>query len=1033
MKYYLLPFIMLFSFKFSPADDFKMLSANRISGLIPEIQDAYGVTFRDLNNDQYPDLYIVCFRGLNRLLINNGGIIPFVGRTISSGLGGYLMRRGKTNLELGSYTADFNNDGFPDIFIGGWGKTTSLFKNKGALRFDNVTDNLNILGLSDINQALWFDADNDGHLDIFLTDEHYGNRLLINQGNETFKEKVWMEVINDSTISQGACAGDFDNDGDIDIYVANWNHPDDLLLNTGDGFFEPVTAELPTLKKNYFSNSASCADVDNDGDLDLFVPTKDGYIFSYRNNSGSFELIKKIPFTHLGDNVYGLLFEDFNQDGWLDCLITTQGINRLYLNDCRGGFKNEFDSDSSVAYSTGSAAADLDLDGDLDIFISNKNTDCQLFLNPSNKKNYLIFKFIGINSNREAIGTKVSLYAGSGTERKLIAYREVRVNHSYLSSGSPDIFFSIENQKSLEVHAVFPSGKEVVKKNLMPGKSYTIKEYSEIISAFYLSQKFILFHIKQSRFWLNSFLLFLLFAYLYLYTYFGVNRYNWQALQIATLMIIWLFGAISLTFILRDRSFYVIISSLLGFSFPISIVNTIHFEFQKKLIDQQSAFKEGLRKFSEDMMRIYNNNELYKCFLETIYNHSDISKALILFQKGDHLKISYSLPKVEEETFYKLNDEQQRLLSSDVIFSLKKNKKLTPLFKSFAINALIPIRGSQAKAGFLGIRLDNSNETVNKEDLRNISTISNQLLIAIDNNDYIKKEAELVKQLTESKIRKEYLNQLEKTNRELDQKNNELIRLFKELQEKEGQLIHSEKMASLGQLVAGISHELNNPISFIYANMQILEGYINEIEELMGGNLKTVDEFTDILRDIKSIIDDNKRGSLSLKEIVQNLKSFSRLDQAEWKKAFPVDGIENSLKILKQQINEKITIEKDTAYNPEIYCNPGQLNQVFVNIIMNALQALEQDGTITIKTFKQNSKLLITISDDGPGIEDQIISKIFDPFFTTKDVNKGTGLGLSISYSIIQSHGGRLSVDSIVGKGTMFIIELPLDSRQKLE
>jgi signal transduction histidine kinase len=1010
------------------ADDFKMLSANRIAGLIPEIQDAYGVTFRDLNNDQYPDLYIVCFRGLNRLLINNGGIIPFVGRTISSGLGGYLMRRGKTNLELGSNTADFNNDGIPDIFIAGWGKTHSLFKNIGGLKFQNVTNNLNVLGLADINEALWFDADNDGNLDIFLTDEHYGNRLLLNQGNDTFKETIWSDISYQFLTSQGACAGDFDNDGDMDLYVANWDNTDNLLLNNGKGFYIASNVNLPTLTKKYNSNSASCIDIDNDGDLDLFVATKDGYIFSYRNNSGHFELIDDMPFAFTGANNFGLLFEDFNQDGWADCLITSDGINRLYLNDKKGSFDNNFDSDSTYSYSTGSAAADLDLDGDMDLFISNKNSDCQLFLNPSNHKNYLILKFKGIKSNRDAIGTKVSLYSGSGNDRKLIAYKEVAVNRSYLSSGSPELYFSLVDNRPVELAAQFPSGRIVIKKNIDPGKRYVIAEYGDFISSIILSQKFIISNIKRSQFWINSLLLILLFSWLYFYAFFGVRRYHWHIFQMATLLIIWLFGAISLMIIFRDRTMFIILTSLLGFSIPGSVFTTFYFEFQKKQRDRQTVFNSGLRKFSKDMMKIYDNNDLYNRFLKVLYKHPNISGVIILFQSDNFLKIVYSFPAENSDKQYVLNKEQSALFEDRSIVINKKDKKQLSLLDYFGINLLLSIADVNMKGAFLGISVKDDKRSIYKEDLHNIITIINQLLIAIDNNDFIKKEADLFKQLTESKVRKKYLQQLEKSNRELDLKNSELTRLFKELQQKESQLIHSEKMASLGQLVAGISHELNNPISFIYANMQILENYINEIEELLGNGDKSSPEFNEILSDIKSLINDNKRGSLSVKEIVQNLKSFSRLDQAEWKSAYPVEGIENSLKILKTQIGEKITINKDLTFNPKINCNPGQLNQVFVNIIMNALQALEGQGTIEIKSEKRANRVVITFSDNGTGIEAKFMAKIFDPFFTTKDVNEGTGLGLSISYSIIQDHGGSLSVNSEMGIGTTFTIELPLNN-----
>jgi signal transduction histidine kinase len=936
------------------------------------------------------------------------------------------MQRGKTNLELGSNSADFNNDGMPDVFIAGWGKTHSLFRNIGGLKFENITGNLNLQGLADVNEALWFDADNDGNLDIFLTDEHYGNRLLISSGDESFKESVWSNISDKILTSQGACAGDFDNDGDMDIYVANWRNPDNLLLNNGKGFFTESKQNLPTLKQDYISNSAACADVDNDGDLDLFVATKDGYIFSYRNRSGIFELMDNTPFAHLGNNIFGLLFEDFNQDGWLDCLITTDGINRLYLNDEDGGFEPNFDSDSLISYSTGSAAADLDLDGDMDLFISNKNADCRLFLNPSNSKNYIFVKFIGIKSNRDAVGTKVFLYTYNGNKKKLLAYREIGVNRSYLSSGSPALYLNLPLNQSAVLEAHFPSGRIVIRKDLQAGGRYIIKEYGDIISAFLLGWKYILFHIKQTGFWLNTFLLLLLFSWLYFYSYFGVKRYRWHTFQLATLLIIWLFGAISLTIIFREQNMFTIIVSLIGFSIPGSIIITFYFEFLKKQRDKQIAFNDGLREFSKEMMKIYDNGELYSRFLEVLVKHPNILKSIIISRKRESLFITYHFPKSDKKRSFQLNGELMPLFSTKIPYFSKKTKIRQTLLQHFDINYLLPIRDDIEEGTFLGISTKQGEDTINKEDIHNIITIINQLLIAIDNNEYIKKEAELVKRLTKAEVRREYLRQLEKSNKELDQKNTELTRLFKELQQKESQLIHSEKMASLGQLVAGISHELNNPISFIYANMQILEGYISEIKMLIGKNGSLPNEFNEILNDIESLISDNKRGSLSVKEIVQNLKSFSRLDQAEWKKAYPVEGIEDSLKILKAQIGENIRIVKDLTFNPEIECNPGQLNQVFVNIIMNALQALKNGGILEIKSRKEADKLLITFSDNGDGIEPDVIDKIFDPFFTTKDINKGTGLGLSISYSIIQDHKGTLSVKSEPGAGTVFTIELPL-------
>ena len=184
--------------------------------------------------------------------------------------------------------------------------------------------------------------------------------------------------------------------------------------------------------------------------------------------------------------------------------------------------------------------------------------------------------------------------------------------------------------------------------------------------------------------------------------------------------------------------------------------------------------------------------------------------------------------------------------------------------------------------------------------------------------------------------------------------------------------------------------------------------------------------FNEILNDIQAIIRDNIAGSQSVKELVLNLKNFSRLDQAQWKEVSLVEGLETSLKILKPQIAEGIEVVREFEADPPVYCNPGQMNQVFVNIISNALQAMGDSGVLTLRTRQQGGRLEISISDTGKGIPPDVVSKIFDPFFTTKEINQGTGLGLSISYSIIKKHNGEIEVDSSPGKGTTFILKIPI-------
>ena len=308
------------------------------------------------------------------------------------------------------------------------------------------------------------------------------------------------------------------------------------------------------------------------------------------------------------------------------------------------------------------------------------------------------------------------------------------------------------------------------------------------------------------------------------------------------------------------------------------------------------------------------------------------------------------------------------------------------------------------------------------------------MAIAMENNEYLRKSTEMIKKLTAAEVREKYLAELENTNAELDRKNQDLQQLYDELKETQAQLIHSEKMASLGQLVAGISHELNNPIGFIYSNSKQLKSYIEKIEKFIrvydGKEEKDKDSKIDIdnlMIDLHSLIHDTISGSQMIKEIVDNLRNFSHLDEAKWKKVDIHKGLESSIKIMMPQFKRQLEIHKNFQASGIISCNPGQLNQVFLNILSNAAQAIDNSGNIWINTHDENDFLVIDIKDDGKGMPPNIRDKIFDPFYTTKDVGEGTGLGLSISYSIIQNHNGTLSVESQVNKGSTFSIKIPYD------
>ena len=263
----------------------------------------------------------------------------------------------------------------------------------------------------------------------------------------------------------------------------------------------------------------------------------------------------------------------------------------------------------------------------------------------------------------------------------------------------------------------------------------------------------------------------------------------------------------------------------------------------------------------------------------------------------------------------------------------------------------------------------------------------------------------------------------------------ELESANKQLQETQAQLVHSAKMVSLGQLVAGVAHELNNPIGFIYANMTHLEIYsknLIELSDLMQKSPKKATKFKQdidydyLIKDLPKLIKSCQDGSQRLMDIVSGLRTFSRLDDSNLQDYHLEKNIKNTLDLLSGEIKTRIQVHLDLKDIPTIQCHAGQINQVFMNIISNAAAAIEDKGNIWITAKKEAPNIKIEIKDDGKGIDADKISHIFDPFFTTKDVGQGTGLGLSISYNIIQKHGGSITVQSEKSKGSTFVITLPL-------
>ena len=276
----------------------------------------------------------------------------------------------------------------------------------------------------------------------------------------------------------------------------------------------------------------------------------------------------------------------------------------------------------------------------------------------------------------------------------------------------------------------------------------------------------------------------------------------------------------------------------------------------------------------------------------------------------------------------------------------------------------------------------------------------------------------------------------------MEQKQQQLIA---RLSEAHDQLLQSEKMASIGQLAAGVAHEINNPIGFVNSNMGTLRHYV-------GTLLSVVDAYSDAVHkavpgsalvaeieaisrkadlgylkdDIADLVTESMDGLKRVKDIVQALKDFSHVGQSDWQYADVHAGLDTTLNIVANEIKYKATVEKHYGKLPEIKCLASQLNQVFMNLLVNAAQAIQSRGVITIATGAHDGWVWVKVSDNGSGIAPENLTRVFEPFFTTKPVGSGTGLGLSLSYSIVNKHGGRIDVASKPGVGTVFTIRLPV-------
>jgi signal transduction histidine kinase len=440
----------------------------------------------------------------------------------------------------------------------------------------------------------------------------------------------------------------------------------------------------------------------------------------------------------------------------------------------------------------------------------------------------------------------------------------------------------------------------------------------------------------------------------------------------------------------------------------------------QRLIDRvydrdRSAYRVAVREISEAMVSMLSMKEIGDRILVALTDTMGVERAMVLLFDAEHGVLQPAgsrgdwdddaldtvLPADHPIVTYLLARRALSRLDFDDETDAEVREACRDVFDTLEVELLVPILFGMDLLGAIAVGHKLSGERLGVDDRQLLRTLANQSAIAIENA-------------------KAY-DEIAKLNATLEARVDERTQALREAQT---QLVQSEKMASLGQLVAGIAHELNNPIGFVHANLQLMDEYIRKLIESKGAG-PDADRAREALA---KLLARSREGTARVKKIVEDLRTFSRVDQADLQEVDLHEGLERTISLIEPRLKDGIHVERDYGDLPRIRCYAGQLNQVFMNLLINACDALGKKGTIWIRTRPIDGGVRVEIEDNGPGIPAEIQSRIFDPFFTTKPVGKGTGLGLSISHGIVERHRGRISVESEPGHGTKFVIELPLDA-----
>jgi len=429
----------------------------------------------------------------------------------------------------------------------------------------------------------------------------------------------------------------------------------------------------------------------------------------------------------------------------------------------------------------------------------------------------------------------------------------------------------------------------------------------------------------------------------------------------------------------------------------------------------QGRYRQTVREISEAMVSMLSIKEIVERIVRALSDQMGVERSMVLLLAEDDRALrpeaaggawpvdvgSFSLS-MEHPVCKYLWMRREEVSRGDVDQEPDPRLREAGLevFDRLGVALLVPVLFGVDLLGVIAVGRKGSGERFGPDDRQLLLTLANQSSIAIENA--------------------RAFDEIAKLNETLEARVEERTR---ELRDTQALLMQSEKMRTLGQLVAGVAHELNNPIGFVHANLKLLEEYVAKLVDTQERG----DDSTRVRDAIAKLLSRSREGTQRVKQIVADLRTFSRVDQAELQEADLNEEIERTIALMEPRAKCGIEVERDFGELPRVRCHAGQLNQVFMNLLINACDAMGDKGRIRVSTRRlDGQRVRLEFQDEGPGIPPEMRDRVFEPFFTTKPVGQGTGLGLSLSHGIIDRHGGRIWVESAPGAGTRFVVELPV-------